>query len=70
MPPSSRNILADDSSAIGPSTLRVRLDRALVDELKALAGEEADISALIEGEIRALNARLRASVTSPPSSPI
>ncbi|GAC1419488.1 MAG: hypothetical protein NVSMB5_11410 [Candidatus Velthaea sp.] len=42
-----------------PSKLRVRLDRTLIDELKAVAGEGADISALIEDEIRALVERLR-----------
>lgn len=42
-------------------TIRVRLDRALIDELKALAGEDADIAALIEDHVRVVIARLRAS---------
>lgn len=40
-------------------TIRIRLDRDLIDELKSLVPEDADISALIDAEVRTLIERLR-----------
>ncbi|GAC1425015.1 MAG: hypothetical protein NVSMB64_32220 [Candidatus Velthaea sp.] len=46
------------------ATIRIRLDRALIEELRTLAGEGVDISELIETEIRALILRLKSGRSS------
>ena len=39
-------------------TIRIRLDRDLIDELKSLVGDDANVSAAIDAEVRKLVERL------------
>ncbi len=39
-------------------TIRIRLDRDLIDELRSLVGTDANVSAAIDREVRALVERL------------
>jgi len=39
-------------------TIRIRLDRDLIDELRGLVGDDANVSAAIDLEVRALVERL------------
>ena len=49
-------------------TIRIRLDRDLIDELKTLVPEDADVSALIDAEVRTLIERLRAARVAAPTA--